>query len=183
MSGTFEKNTGLIANKTINQSVSNWGGEVLLPTRVTILDEDGFAIGFITNFNPSDARATEEIRHISHADAGRIIEQAPKPALVSINVTGFALYNTVNEKGSLIQRLGAWNPLQAMKSLAEQHYGFTVLVVEKDPKTDKTVDATEYEDCWLQNFSRPYNITGATIADTATIKVSRQFRPSNWANL
>lgn len=184
MAGIFEKNTGLVKNKTPNQDVSNWEGKVLLPTRVSILDRDGFAIGYITGFTPTLARPTEKIRHIGHADAGRVLEQAPRVEDISMSVTGFALYNTVNEKGSLIQRLGAWNPVQTLASLQEQHYGFTILHVEKDPRNNNTVDAREYEDCWLQNYSRNFNITGgATVVDTAQIFISRSFRPLNWASL
>lgn len=183
MAGTFLPNEGLVKNKTPNQDVTNWGGEVLLSTRVSILDEDGFAIGFIKNFTPNGNRSTERIRQIGHADAGRVVEQDPKPEDLSFTANGFALYNNVNEKGSLAQRLGAWNPLMAMKSLQEQHYGFTILIVEKDPRTDETIDATEYQDCWIQTQNRPYSIDNITILDSVTVFPSRVGKPDNWKSL
>jgi len=183
MAGIFQKNTGLVKSKTPLQDTTNYGGEVLLVTRVTILDQDGWAIGFITGFTPSQTRATEKIRHISHADAGRVVEQAPKPEDVSVSVNGFALYNTVEEKGTLVQRLGGWNPRRAMASLQEQNVGFSLLVIDKDPKTDETVDAREYQDCWLQSYSKPVNIGQATVSETATIVPSRIVRPENWQSL
>jgi hypothetical protein len=183
MAGTFQKNIGLVKSKTPLQDTKNRDGEVLLTTQISILDQDGYAIGFITGFTPSQNRSTERIRHISHADAGRVIEQAPKPEDVSITVNGFALYNTVDEKGNLAQRLGAWNPRGAFASLQEQQYGFTLIVVEKNPKTGETADVREYQDCWLQTYSKPISVGNATVSDSATIIASRVVRPDNWKSL
>lgn len=183
MAGIFNKTEGIVRNLTPNQDTANFNGEVLLSTEIDILDQDGYEIGFISQINPSASRATERIRMLGSADSGRVIEQAPRPEDLTLSVSGFALKNNVNEKGTLVQRLGAWNPLQAMSSLSEQHIGFKIIVVERDPVTKKAMDAREYDDCWLQSFNRPYNISGATITDSANIIASRVFRPSNWQSL
>ena len=167
--GIFNRNEGLVNIKTPNQGVANFNGNVLLATSISILDQDLFTIGFMTQVTPSNARPTTRIRHIGHKDAGRPLEQAPNVEDITLNLTGFALYNDVDEKGSLIQRIGAWNPVLALEALNEQHIGFSLIRIDVHPRTQKIVNAKEWFDCWLQNFSDPVVIGTATISQTVSI--------------
>lgn len=186
MAGRFPVGTGKISNiapntSFPNQLTANLQGTVKLVYSYNIIDKDGFLIGYITAINPQKNRTTERIRHIGFADRGRVLEQAPKVEDITINVTGFGLYND-QEDGSIIQRLGGTNTAKAMASLEEQQEGFDIVLEVKNPKTNLTVDYKVWQDCWLQNHNEPINITTATIAESATIFASRVFRPDDYAS-
>lgn len=183
MAGLFNITQGMVATLNPDAGVGQpEAAEVELSTSIDIIDEAGYGIGQLQSFNDTQNRPTALIKHISSVDAGRTIEQAPSPGTVTLNVTGFQLYNKT-EDGSLIQRLGASSTKKAMKMLEEQKRGFSILVVERHPATNRVVDAVLYQDCWLNSFSKPISIATATIAETASITVSRAKRPSNWQSL
>jgi len=186
MAGRFPKTTGKISqiapNSSFpNQGTSNLGGTVRLAYSYNVIDKDGLLIGYITQIQPQKSRTTERIRHLGYADSGRVLEQAPKPEDITLNVTGFGLYND-QEDGSLVQRLGGTNTAKAMSSLEEQHEGFDIVVEVKNPKTGAIVDYKIYQDCWLQNHNEPVNVTTATVAESATIIASRCIRPNDYSS-
>lgn len=167
--GLFNRSQGLVAIKQPGQGVANYNGQVLLSTSIDILDSGLNAIGYISNFTGSKSRPTTRIRQIGSKDAGAVIEQAPNVEDLNLNVSGFALYNDVDEKGSLAQRLGGWNPFLALESLTEQHEGFSLIRTDVHPKTRKIVNAKEWYDCWYQSESDPVVIGTATVLQQVTI--------------
>lgn len=181
MAGILNATTGVVSLKNPDAGTANFSGTVKNVTSFDIVDKNGFLIGYITQFNPSKTRATERIRHISSADAGRVLEQAPRPEDISINITGYSLYND-QEDGSLVQRLvgSSANISKAFASLEEQKEGFDIIVVTRDPETKKAVDVKIYQDVWLQNQNEPINIAQATVQETATGFASRCLRPKNY---
>lgn len=183
MGGLFDPKVGLV--KTFNPEAGvgqSDAAEVQIATSIDIIDDRGNAIGFIQSFNENHNRPTALVRHLSSADAGRVIEQAPSPDTVTLSVTGFSIYNK-QEDGSIVQRLGGGSTQKAMKMLEEQKAGFSLLIVHRYPATNEVVDAIIYQDCWLTSSSTPVSIAQATIAQSANISVSRARRPSNWRSL
>lgn len=142
--------------------------QVVISTSVDVLDEEGFNIGFLQQINRTDARTTEPIRHLDSIDAGRIIERAPAPENVSINLTGFALYNLAADKRSLLNRIQAG--AQAFRSLNSQQLPFEMTERWTHPATG-AIGETLYGECLLSNYSRPVNIGTVTIAETATADI------------
>lgn len=167
--GIFNRSEGLVAIKTPNQGVANYEGQTLLSTSIDILDGGLNAIGFINQINSSKSRPTTRIRHISSKDAGRVLEQAPGNEDITLTLGGFALYNDVDQKGSLAQRLGGWNPLLALESLTEQHVGFSLIRTDVHPKDRVIVNAKEWYDCWYQSESDPVVMGTATVLQQVTI--------------
>lgn len=180
MGGTFNAKVGLVRPFAPDSNTANYAGKTLLVTSIDILNDRSEAIGFIQGFSSQHSRPTTRIRHLGSADAGLTIEQAPSPEDITLNVTGFALYNNdinggggVNQ-GSIVQRMAvADNMIAQFKSLAQQHYGFSIREVERSPKDLSVVSAMEYSDCWIVNYSKPINMGTSTVAETATINVSR----------
>jgi len=182
MAGLFNKNQGLVKQNTPDAGVANYNGEVALITKYDIIDQSGLAIGYLQTFSPSDSRPATKIRHISSADAGRVLEHAPGFSDTKISVTGFALYNR-QQDGSIVQRLGAGTTKRAMKMLEEQKIPFKILERQVDPETNETLDATEHIDCWLTNHSAPKNMTSVTISETAEISTAGATLPLNFTQL
>lgn len=182
MGGLYNKNSGLVKANTPDAGVANFNGEVALITQYDVIDENGMAIGYIQQFSPSDSRPATKIRHISSADAGRVIEHAPGFSDLKISVQGFALYNRIQD-GSIVQRLGGKSTAKAMKMLEEQKIPFKIVERQIDPKTGQTIDATQWIDCWLTQHSAPRNITSVTIAETAEISTAGATLPLNFAQI
>lgn len=183
MGGLFNKNNGLVKQNSPDAGVANFNGEVALITAYDILDQDGLAIGFIQSLTISDSRPATKIRHISSADAGRVLEHAPGFSDIKISgVKGFALYNR-NQDGSLVQRIGGGSTRRAMKMLEEQKIPFKLVERQVDPETHKTIDATELFDCWLTNHSSPRDIGTVTISETAEISVAGATTPLNFTQI
>lgn len=183
MGGLFDPKIGLVKSFSPEAGVGqSESAEIQIATSIDIIDDKGNAIGFIQSFNESHNRPTTLIRHLSSADAGRVIEQAPSPDTVTLAVSGFNIYNK-QEDGSLIQRLGGGSTQKAMKMLEEQKAGFSLLIVHRYPATNEVVDAIIYQDCWITSQSTPVSVGTVTIAQSANISVSRARRPSNWRSL
>lgn len=182
MGGLFNKNSGIAKLNTPNAGVANYNGEVALITSYDILDESGTAIGYIQSFSPSDSRPATKIRHISSADAGRVLEHAPGFSDQKISVQGFALYNR-QQDGSVVQRLGAKTTARAMKMLEEQKIGFKILERQIDPETKEVLDATEWYDCWIVSHNAPRAIGTVTISETAEISTAGSTQPLNFKQL
>lgn len=180
MGGLFNPKTGLVHDLTPAAQTQNRTGSVLLSTSIDIIDEQGYAIGYIQQLSDNDQRPATKIRQIGAQDAGRVIEHAPGVSDITLQVQGFALYNR-QEDGSIVQRLGGGNMHTAMKMLQEQKIGFKLLVVDRDPSTGRAVDATEYLDCWFTSKARPINIGQATMVENGNISCAAKRRPLNFA--
>lgn len=181
MGGTFDAKVGLVRPLSPDANTANYGGTSLLVTSIDILNDEGKAIGYIQQFISQHSRPTTRIRHISSADAGLTLEQAPSPEDITLNITGLALYNqdlggagAVRNQGSIVQRMAiSTNMIDVFRALSQQHFGFKIREVERDPITLKVISAVEYQDVWLVNYSKPINMGTATIAETATANCSR----------
>jgi len=145
---------------------------VISSSTLDIYDDQGFIIGFITNFNESDNRPITRIRHLSSHDAGRVIEMSPGVEDVSITVNGYSLYNVnLTEKGSLIHRLGS--AMRALKSLQSQAEPFNLVRTETHPSTNEE-NKDVYFDCWISAFSRSRDVGRLVQMDNCTIQVGQK---------
>ena len=145
---------------------------IVSSSSLDIYDDGGFVIGFVTNFDETLNRPMTRIRHLSSRDAARIIEMCPGVEDVSLNVTGYSLYDkSVSEKGSLIHRLGS--AMKALKSLQSQASSFNLVREETHPSSGEQVKDIYY-DCWLSSFSRARGIDRLVQMDRATIQVGQK---------
>lgn len=145
---------------------------VVSSSTLDIYDDEGFVIGFITNFDESLSRAMQRIRHLSSYDAGRVIEMSPGVEDISINVQGYSLYNeSMAERGSLIHRLGS--AMSALKSLQSQAEPFNLVRTETHPSSgEQNYDI--YFDCWLSSSTKSRDIGRLVQMDRATIQVAQK---------
>ena len=145
---------------------------VISSSSLDIYDDEGFIIGFVTNFDEQMTRQMTRIRHLSSRDAGRVIEMSPGTEDISLNVNGYSLYDlSLTSKGSLIHRLGS--AMRAMKSLVSQAEAFNLVRIETHPSSGEQVRDVYY-DCWLSNFSRMRDIGRLVQMDRATIQVGQK---------
>lgn len=140
---------------------------MVISSSVDVLDEDGFNIGFMQQISRTDNRPTTLVRHLDAIDAGRVIEQAPGPETNTLNVVGFALYNTGVDRRSLLNRIVGQGGAK-FRSLNSQQLPFELTERWIHPATRLTGE-TLYGDCWLTNYTRPVNIGTVAIAETANI--------------
>ncbi len=178
MAGTFKLSEGYVKNLNPRAGTENYKGNVALVTKYDLIDEYGKGIGYITGITPNDNRPTTLIRHISSADAGRVLEQAPSPSTITLSITGFALYDFADQaQGSVIQRLatnfGLTTVGGAIATLEEQKIGFKIRERQVNPVTNQATIYREYQDCWLTSYSAPKQIGTMTIAETVNISCSR----------
>lgn len=144
--------------------------QVVISTTVDVLDDEGFNIGFIQTINRTDARPTELIRHLDASDAGRILEQSPGVETNTLNLTGFALYNSGVDRRSLLNRMvGARS--SPFRSLNSQQIPFEITEQWTQPASNAR-GQTLYGDCMLTNYTRPVNIGAVTITETANAAVT-----------
>ena len=144
--------------------------KVVITTSIDIFDNEGNKIGYCTSISRTDARGVERIRHLDSADAGRVIELQPRPSDVTLAVTGFALYNDGSKRKGLLNRLPG-NAAQQFVDLNQQTESFTIKVVETHPATG-AITKTYYYGCMLSAYAHPINLTGANVAETATVMVA-----------
>ena len=145
---------------------------IVSSSTLDIIDDEGFIIGFITNFNESDNRPMTRVRHLSSRDAGRVIEMTPGVEDISITVNGYSLYNrSLTEKGSLIHRLGS--AMKALKSLQSQSEPFNLIRTETHPATGEE-NKDVYFDCWISAHSKSRDIGRLVQMDNCTIQVGQK---------
>lgn len=147
-----------------------------ITTSYDVFDDDGNLIGYLTDINRTDTRTVDRIRHLSSQDAGRTVEQAPGPDEPALDVTGFALYNKVDQSGdlphfSLASRFAGLTGAQFFKSLNSQRVPFTVRVEETHPATG-AISRTFYFGCMITNYTKPVSLGNITVAETANIQVA-----------
>lgn len=147
---------------------------------------NGLLAGFVTQMTSNHTRNVERIRNLSIEDAGRIVEQSPMPEDVTLNVTGFALYNSAEAtRKLLLNRISvpfgdATNrdsrAAAAIVCLNEQHIPFDVVRRAAHPLPPGSIDNTAqniaYIGCLLTTYSYPVNIGAATISETAAVSVA-----------
>lgn len=178
MAGVFKINEGYVRNKNPRAGTANYKGNVALSTYYDLIDEYGNGIGYTTGITPNENRPTTLIRHLSSADAGRVIEQAPSPSTITLSVTGFALYDFPDQKqGSLIQRLavnfGIPSIGAVLATLEEQKVGFIMRERQVNPQTNSTLFIKEYQDCWITSYSKPVQIGTVSVSETVNVSCSR----------
>lgn len=145
---------------------------IISASTLDVYDDNGHIIGFVTNFNETQARPVQKIRHLSSIDAGRVIEMSPQVEDISLTVTGYSLYDTsLTEKGSLIHRMGS--AMKALKSLQSQAQSFNLARTETHPSSGEVVRDV-YFDCWFTNFTRNRDIGRLVQTDSATIFVGQK---------
>lgn len=145
---------------------------IVASSTLDVYDDSGFIIGFVTNFNETQARAVTRIRHLSSRDAGRIIEMSPNTEDINLTVNGYSLYDiSLTEKGSLIHRMGS--AMRALKSLQSQAEPFNMVRTETHPSSGELVRDV-YFDCWFTNFTRNRDIGRLVQTDNATIAVGQK---------
>lgn len=149
--------------------------KVVISTSVDVLDDGGVNIGFLQQISRTDARPMSPIRHLSSMDAGRMIEQSPGPELNTLNVTGYALYNTSPDNESLLNRItgrstGARG--NTFRSLNSQFEAFQMVERWTHPGNAASIGETLYGDCFLTNYTRPVSIATVNIVETANIQAT-----------
>lgn len=166
---------GFVLERNERAGVANLNiqDKVFPTTQITIYDENGEEVGWIQDFNATESRPVERIRHINAADAGRTLQGVPRPADATLSVTGFTIYKPdPTNDGSVISRImqNTGNPNKLMKTLEEQKIPFLIREETVNPNGQNTV--TFYHGCWLTNHSKPISINNAFVAETADIFVS-----------
>lgn len=128
----------------------------------------GRPIAFAQNIDETSRRTADRIRHLSIADAGRVIEQAPGVEDIDLSLSGFAVYN--EEVFSLLNQLGHESD-RPIKCLNDQKIPFDIIVKTTHPATGETV-VDVYGDCVMVSYSRPRNIGTITISDRVDVQAS-----------
>ena len=132
------------------------------------------AIGFISNISDAYSRTNTRQRHLSSTDAGRIIEITPGLENITLNVTGFNLYNTSHtDRDALINRLTGND---AMYNLSQNKEYFAILKTVKHPNPSADIQneitGVLFRRCLLASFNDVADINTITSASSATIDVS-----------
>lgn len=145
----------------------------VISTSVTVFDDLGFMIGFIQNIDRSDSRNTVVVRHLNGADAGRIVEQQPGVEDYELSVNGWMMYekNDTN-KQSLLNRLPSDVSGSGMfQVMNDQFIPFAITETEVHPST-KATNTTYYLGCMITSYSKPINVTGTSIVESAKVRPS-----------
>lgn len=131
------------------------------------------AIGFLTDINDNSARPVTPIRHLSSADAGKIIELVPGVENVTLSVTGFALYaKNSASRNSIVNRLSGDYGLYCLN---QNKYYFSIkkTVTHPNPPAGyKPTTGVIFRQCLLTGWRRSRSINQATQAEQADIQVS-----------
>lgn len=155
----------------------------LISTAVDLYDEDGQLVGYATGIERTDRRTVTKVRHLSSADAGRVVEQVPSPEDVVLRVTGFALFNKQDLSGriphySLAGRLSrgtgnaGFGGVYLFKSLNSQKFPFTLKEENVHPQTLARA-TTFYHNCMLTDYTKPMNLGTVTVAETCSVQVGQ----------
>jgi hypothetical protein len=146
--------------------------QVVISTTIDVLDDSSNNIGFVSQITRRDERPTSLIRHLDSLDAGRVIEQAPGVETNRLEVAGFALYTVNTTKNSLIDRVARKNDVFWEHSCLNANWSPFAITERQTHPQGVSYSETLYGECLLTSYSRPVNITTATIAETANIQVS-----------
>lgn len=151
--------------------------KVVISTSVDVLDDNGNNIGFLQQISRTDARPMTPIRHLAAGDAGRMVEQSPGVELNTLNVTGYALYNTGASRASLLNRITGQEfqsgGIEApFRSLNSQFIPFHMTEQWTHPGNTALLGETIYGDCYLTNYTRPVSIATVNIVETANIQAT-----------
>lgn len=160
----------------------NESNRTVVSTSYDVYDEDGRLVGYCTAISRTDTRTVTKVRHLSSSDAGRVIEQVPAPEDVTIDVTGYALYNTPDLTGdvphySLAARLtkgmgaNVGGGVYLFKSINSQRIPVTIRQEEVHPVTG-AVDLVYYHGCMITNYTKPQNLGTTTVAETVKMQVA-----------
>jgi len=135
--------------------------------------DEAEAIGFITNLSDAYNRNNQKIRHLSTGDGGKVIEIVPGLEDITVNVTGFSLYNTGKDNR---KNLGArLSGVAGLVMLSQNSEYFSVRVTTTHPNPPDAIAATTgiiYRRCLLKSMNNPRDINQIAQAATATLDVS-----------
>jgi len=144
---------------------------------LTVYDQEGNEIGYITRFEPSSTRRVDRQRHFNAADAGRVVELTYSPEDIQLVIEGFYLYHPGYEgvaTGSLIDRLyraGNTTAEAILSVLNKQAIPFNIVEETIHPATSKGIRKT-YLDCLIRDWAGAYQITQAFVSERVTVIVS-----------
>lgn len=147
--------------------------QTVITTSVGVFDDLGFEIGLLQNINRDDNRPTIDVRHLNKADAGRIVEQQPGIETYSLTVNGWMMYQKNDAaKQSLLNRLPSdISGSGVFKVMNDQFIPFSIREEETHPSTNIT-NVTLFLGCMITSYSKPINLMGTSIVETAHVKPS-----------
>lgn len=136
---------------------------------ITIRDQDGNEIGFITDITIRKTRRVERARHLSMADAGVTVEQLIYPEDITLDVTGFTLYSGFETPGPVLARI--YNAKgDHFYFISEKQEPFHIWVEDQHPAGGGKKFIRKFLDCFLTNSTEPISVGRMQIAETASIQ-------------
>jgi len=166
-----ESGANIVGLPKDNQIISSVSYDIFLEGENTGLSD---AIGFITNINNAHARTNTRQRHLSSADAGRIVEITPGLENITLNVTGFNLYNKSHtDRNDLSARLTGEAGLYTL-SQNDDYFAILKTVTHPNPSTDiqNVTTGILFRRCLLASFNDVVDINTITQAVSAVVDVS-----------
>lgn len=131
-------------------------------------------LGLCQSLRPQFSRPTEDVHHLDSVDAGRIVEQAPRPETYRITMTGYTIYaDKAPDTGSVLERVLSATPQdkagtlarRVFRCLSSQSVPFDVVEEIRRPGFDAVVGRTAYKATWLTDHSKPIAINTAMIIE------------------
>jgi len=167
----LESGDNIVGLPKDNQIISSVSYDIFLEGEGSGLSQ---AIGFITNINNAHARTNTRQRHLSSADAGRIIEITPGLENITLNVTGFNLYNKSHtQRENLAARLTGEAGLY---TLSQNREYFAILKTVKHPNPSSDIQNRTtgilFRRCLLSSFNDVVDINTITQAVSAVCDCS-----------
>jgi len=139
--------------------------EIIAQSTVSVIDQNGYEIGYLQNFNPTMNRPVTPQRAIGAANAGRIVEMTPGPENYTASVSGFVLYaKDSTHRRSLLNRVGG-SAHDAYTVLADQTEPFYVYLKAGHPATEALVGKDPNDSGylfgggWFTSQNMTFNIT------------------------
>jgi len=160
--------------------VGVWEGDRILNpiATITIYDQDGNEIGYVTSISPSTTRNVTRQRHFNAADAGRVVELTHNPEDYKLTLEGFLLYHPGYNgliSGSLIDRL--FRPEDdahaVFELLNKQYIPFDIVEESINPATGRGYRKI-YISCKISDWSGDRRLTQAWVAEKVTVVVSNE---------
>ena len=129
----------------------------------------GEQIGFAQSVAHTDNRTVEKIRQLNSLDAGKVVEQVPRPSDVEITVTQMALF----EK-DLMDFFKFNQADDNFDFLNNQFEPFTIVSAQRGKNSSGVTQEiqTIYYGCMITRTNKTWSIDKATILDSCSIQVA-----------
>lgn len=167
--------SGEIRGSGVGLPVTNEG---IAQTSVSLLDQDGYEIGFLQSFNPTFSRPVSVQRAIGASFAGRAVEMTPGVETYTATASGIVLYSRDRtHHQSLINRVGG-NAAVAWKVLADQTEPFYLYMTAQHPAANAIVGSDPaasgflFGGGWFTSENFQVNIAGGNNVITGTINMT-----------